>query len=238
MKEYVFDGNSHFFREMIAFSLPFIGLLALARFTDLKDQVKHVVSRHNVLSRGLKLPSEEIPNIVIPDKNAILGNVVCSTLVNSQRFALEAQTGKPISTLRYVDVDLVSPEVGKRVYKPIPQEALPPIAIVTLGSAYERVKDKMEVKWQADPRSWPPLLQYFRHCRNAAFHGNIFDIHPGRRGQSAIDISSPPAWRSSIMPDDASMNKKRLIGDWLDLGDVPILLGDLDEFLRMSGVIP
>jgi hypothetical protein len=238
MKQYVFDGNSHFFREMIAFSLPFIGLLALARFTDLKAQVKSLVNRANVLSRGLKLPSEEIANIVIPDKNAILGNVVSSTLVNSQHFAIEAQTGKPVSALRYVDVDLVSPEPGKRVYKPIPQEALPPIAIVTIGSAYERVKDKIEVKWGADPRSWPPLLQYFRHCRNAAFHGNVFDIHPSKKGQSAIDISSPPAWQSSIMPDDASMNKKRLIGDWLDLGDVPILLGDVDELLRVSGVRP
>jgi len=40
------------------------------------------------------------------------------------------------------------------------------------------------------------------------------------------------------MPDEASMNKKRLIGDWLDLGDVPILLGDVDELLKVSGVNP
>ena len=237
MKQYVFDSSSHFFREIIAFSLPFIGLLALARFTDLKTQVKRLVARANVLSRGLKLPSEKIANIVIPDKNAILGNVVSSTLVNSQRFAIEAQAGKPISAVRYVDMDLVSPEPGKRVLKPIPPVALPPIAIVTIGSAYERVKDNIEAKWGVDSHLWPPLLQYFRHCRNAAFHGNVFDIRP-YKGQPAIDTSSPPMWRSSIMPDDASMNKKRLIGDWLDLGDVPILLGDVDELLRVSGVNP
>ena len=237
MKQYVFDANSHFFREIIAFSLPFIGILALARFADLKAQIKSLVNRANVLSRGLGLPSERIANIVIPDKNAILGNVVSSTLVNSQHFATEAQTGKAISALRYVDMDLVSPEPGERVHKPIPQEALPPIAVVTIGSAYERVKDKIEAKWGADPHLWPPLLQYFRHCRNAAFHGNVFYIHP-HKGHSAIDVSSPPAWRSSIMPDDASMNKRRLIGDWLDLGDVPILLGDVDELLIVSGLSP
>jgi len=238
MKQYVFDSSSHFFREVIAFSLPFIGLLALARFPDLKAQVKSLVARHNVLLRGVALPSEVIANIVIPDNNAILGNIVSSTLVNCQRFAIEAQAGKPISAVCYVDMDLVSPEPGKRVRKPIPRETLPPIAIVTIGSAYERVKDKIEVKWGADPHLWPTLLQYFRHCRNAAFHGNVFNIRPTKKGWPAIDTSSPPVWRSSIMPDEASMNKKRLIGDWLDLGDVPILLGDVDELLKVSGVNP
>jgi hypothetical protein len=238
MKQYVFDSSSHFFREIIAFSLPFIGLLALVRFTDLKAQVKSLVTRHNVLLRGVALPSEVIANIVIPDNNAILGNIVSSTLVNSQRFAVEAQEGKHISAICYVDVDLVSPEPGKRVLKPIPPAALPPIAIITIGSAYERVKDNIEAKWGVDSHLWPPLLQYFRHCRNAAFHGNVFNIRPTKKGRPAIDTSSPPVWRSSIMPDEASMNKKRLIGEWLDLGDVPILLGDVDELLRVSGVNP
>jgi len=237
MKQYVFDSNSHFFGEIITFSLPFVGLLALARFADLKAQIGSLVNRVNVLSRGLKLPRGRIAKIAIPDKNAILGKVVSSTLINSQRFALEAQEGKPISAVHYVDMDLVSPEPGKRVLKPIPPEALPPIAIVTIGSAYERVKDPIEAKWGVDPHLWPPLLQYFRHCRNAAFHGNIFDARP-YRGNPAIDTSSPPFWRSSIMPDDASMNKKHLIGDWLDMGDVPILLGDVDECLKVSGVNP
>jgi len=237
MKQYVFDSNSHFFGEIIAFSLPLIGLLALARFTDLKAQVKLLVARANVLSGGLKLPSGKIANIVIPDKNAVLGNIVNSTLINSQRFAMEAQGGKLISAVHYVDMDLVSPEPGRRVLKPIPPEALRPIAIVTIGSAYERVKDNIEAKWDVDSHSWPPLLQYFRHCRNAAFHGNVFDIRPFK-GQSAIDTSSPPMWRSSVMPNDASMNNRRLIGDWLGPGDVPILLGDVDELLRGSGVNP
>jgi hypothetical protein len=237
MKPCVFDANSHFFREIVAFSLPFIGFLALVRFPELKAQVKSVVARYSVLRRGVTLPSEVIANIVIPDKNAILGNIISPTLVDCQRFVREVQEGKPISAVCYVDMDIVSPEPGKRILKPFPREALHPIATVTIGSAYERVKDKIEVKWGSDLHLWPTLLQYFRHCRNAAFHGNVFDIHR-YKGRSAIDASSPPAWRSSIMPDDASMIKKRLIGDWLDLGDVPILLGDVDDLLRVNGVNP
>jgi hypothetical protein len=159
-------------------------------------------------------------------------------LVHSQHLAIEVQKGQPISAIQYADVDLVSPEAGIRVRKPIPQEALPPIAIVTIGSAYERVKDKIEVKWGTETQLLPPLLQYFRHCRNAAFHGNVFNIRSHKKGQQAVNTSSPPVWRSSIMPDDISMNRKRLIGDWFDLGDVPILLGDVDESLRVSGVNP
>jgi hypothetical protein len=84
-------------------------------------------------------------------------------------------------------------------------------------------------------RPTTPLIAY--HCRNAAFHGNKFLVQ-SYRGRPGIDSSHPPSWRSSIMPDDATMNAKTLIGDWLGLGDVPILLGDVDELLKRNGVHP
>ena len=160
--------------------------------------------------------------------------MVSSTLIKSQRFASEVQEGRPISTISYVGMDLVSPESGQRVWKPIPPVALSPIAQVAIGSAYERVKDDIETKWGTDLRSWPPLLQYFRHCRNAAFHRNCFNVcqHGSRPG---IDPPALPSWRSSVMKDDATMNKRQLIGDWLDIGDVPILLGDVRELLKRVG---
>ena len=237
MRQYDFESGSHFFEEIITFSLPLIGLLALTRFPEVKNQVAKLVARVNVQAKSLNLPSGRIANIVIPDRNAVLGKVVSSTLTNSQRFTSEVQEGGPISTISYVDIDLVSPEPGRRVKKPIPLVALPPIAQVTIGSAYERVKDSIETKWGADPHSWPPILQYFRHCRNAALHGNHFNVRPyGSR--PGIDPSAPPSWRSSMMPDDATMDTRQLIGDWLDIGDVPILLGDVHELLKTSGVSP
>jgi len=237
MRQYDFESDSRFFEEIITFSLPLLGLLALTRFPEVKNQVKELVACINALRKGLKLPSGSIANIVIPDKNAVLGKVVSSTLINSQRFASEVQEGRPISTISYVDMDLVSPEPGQRVKKPIPSSVLPPIAQVTIGSAYERVKDSIETKWKGNPLLWPPLLQYFRHCRNAAFHGNHFTVNP-YHSRPGINPSAPPSWRSSMMPDDATMNTRQLIGDWLDIGDVPILLGDVHQLLKTSGASP
>ena len=35
---------------------------------------------------------------------------------------------------------------------------------------------------------------------------------------------------------DATMNARNLMGDWLELGDVPNLLGDIDEMLKSQGI--
>ena len=74
------------------------------------------------------------------------------------------------------------------------------------------------------------------HCRNAAFHRNQFAI-VDYRGRPGINPDSPPVWRSSIMPDDSTMNAKELMGEWLSLGDIPILLGDVEETLSANGVL-
>jgi hypothetical protein len=229
MREYDFNSSSHFFEDIFTFSLPRLGCIALARFPELKSQVRQLVTRCNVSGRGFRLPSRSIPNIVIPDKNVVPGKVVSSTLLNQQ--------GSPIPTISYADGDLVSSLPGGRVTKPFPSAVLPPIAQVTIGSAYERVKDRIKNEWRADPHLWPPILQYFHHCRNAAFHGNHFDVRRYQR-RPGIDSSAPPSWRSSVMLDDDSMNTRQLMGDWLDIGDVPILLGDVSDVLKASGISP
>ncbi|MFQ5879360.1 MAG: hypothetical protein ACE5IZ_04185 [Dehalococcoidia bacterium] len=221
----------------MTFSLPLIALLGFVRFPDLKKQIQELVTRYNVASKGIKLPKRTLPNIVIPNLGAVPGNVVSCTLLNCQSFANNVLQGRQVTKISYVDEDLVTPMSGRRVKKPLPPLVLWPTAQVTLGSAYERMKDPIELRLGQDPRQWPPLLQYFRHCRNAAFHGNQFDVR-AYKGRPAIDPSAPPVWRGSVMPDDATMNARHLIGDWLDVGDVPILLGDVDELLNQSGVSP
>jgi hypothetical protein len=159
-------------------------------------------------------------------------------MLNCQVFASEIQTGLPISTVTWVDEDTISSESGKRTETLMEVETtLAPVALVTIGAAYERVKDSIEATWKEDPLMWPSELQYFRHCRNAAFHGNHFLVLPYRGGPT-IDPENPPTWRSSKMPDTETMNTKTLIGDWLGLGDVPILLGDIDELLRGFRIRP
>ena len=237
MKQYDYRPGDRFFDEILTFSMPFIALIALARFPELKTQIQLLVARANLILRGMRFPPETISNIVIPDKNAIIGKVVSSTLLGSQNLASEVQNARPISVISYVDEDLVTPEPGRRVVKPLPPVTLPPIAQVTIGAAHERAKSEIEARWGPVTSKWPPLLQYLRHCRNAAFHANHFDVRPFH-GQPAIDPANPPTWRGSIMPDDATMNTKSLIGDWLDLGDVPILLGDVEELLGTSRISP
>lgn len=80
-------------------------------------------------------------------------------------------------------------------------------------------------------------MQYFRHVRNAAAHGNRFDVR-SYQGRAAIDASNRPVWRSSVMQDDGSMDDRLLMGDWWDVGDVPIFLGDAEVFLRSVGIAP
>ena len=221
----------------MTFSLPLIALLGFARFPDLKKQIQELVTRYNVASKGIKLPKRTLPNIVIPDPIAVQGNVVSCTLLNCQSFADNVLQGVQVTKISYVNEDQVKSMTGPRVKKPLPSRVLWPTAQVTLGSAYEQIKDRIVLRLGQDPHQWPPLLQYFRHCRNAAFHSNQFDVR-AHKGPPSIDPSAPPVWRNSVMPDDPTMNEKRLIGDWLDVGDVPILLGDVDELLNRSGKSP
>jgi hypothetical protein len=145
MKQFNFDASSHFFAEILTFSIPLIGFIGVIRFPELKAQIDYLITRYNLRRQGVPMPAETIPNIVIPDNLAVIGQVVTSTLISSQRFASEMQEGHPVSTLSWVDADLVSPKPGKLVETPFPLEtALAPIGQVTVGAAFERVKDVVE----------------------------------------------------------------------------------------------
>ena len=201
MSEYKFDSQSYFFEEIRTFSIPLAGLMALVRFPELKAQVDYLISRFNVRNQGIITPRETVPNIVIPDMFTIVGNVVTSTLMGCQAMAGEIQAGIPISSITWVDQALLSREDGVLNETPMEVEKiLAPIAEVTLGAAFERVKDAIETNWSNNHLKWPSELQYFRHCRNAASHGNRFLVR-SHNGVPGIDPSNPPTWRSSVMPD-------------------------------------
>jgi hypothetical protein len=238
MSEFTFDSESYFFEEIRTFSIPFVGLVAVVRFPELKAQVDYLISRYKLQQQRISMPDEVIPNIVIPDMFTVTGNVVTSTLMGCQAIASDIQNGEAVRSVRWVDEALLSREDGVLIETPMEVEKqLAPTAQVTLGAAFERVKDAIEGEWGNNPSTWPSELQYFRHCRNAAYHGNrflIFSYH----GIPGIDPSNPPTWRSSIMSDASTMNGRGLIGDWLSIGDIPVLLGDVETILRQNGVTP
>lgn len=237
MTEYRFHRAGYVFDEIVSFSIPLVGMTALARFPELKRQIDDLVSLANVAKSDIWTPGQTIPNIVIPDNTTVLGKVVDCTLIETQAFAADIQAGKPIMSLVYVDENLLA--TGTKVLRqyPTPDSILPAVARTTLGSAYETVKGALASSLGGSQRNWPPLLQYFRHCRNAAFHGNRFNVRP-YRDTPAIDPAKPPTWRDSIMPDDATMNTYDLIGGFIEAGDVPILLADVSAELLSRGIAP
>lgn len=237
MAQYDFDSSKYFFAEIVTFSMTLVGFQGIFSFDRAKKELNSLVTFIEGRRKGLALPRHTVSNVVIPDLNEVLGQIVTCTLVDSQHFAVSIQTGGPVTKLSYADQGLVTPMEGRRVEIKIPEAVLPLVAQVTVGSAFEQVSERFEKRWTKDTWKWPPLLQYFRHIRNAAFHGNSFEVR-SYRGKPGIDASNPPTWRSSVMPDDNSMNGQKFMGGWWKPGDVPIFLGEVGEFLRTSGIRP
>ncbi len=116
----------------------------------------------------------------------------------------------------------------------VPPEIWNTVAQVCLGSAYERISGRVKDRYRADPWSWPPELQYFRHIRNGCFHNNRFNLRPTYKHKTAIDSANPPRWRTSVLTDDESVAGKRVLGSYLYSGDVPILLADMAQVFKSS----
>jgi len=74
-----------------------------------------------------------------------------------------------------------------------------------IGTAFEVNKEHIQNKLGSNPQRWPTELQFFRHCRNACFHGNKFNISTQKPN---IDTLSPPSWRTFSIP-DLSLNGTR-----------------------------
>lgn len=114
--------------------------------------------------------------------------------------------------------------------------AKPMISVMTslscylVGGAYERVSDRIKTKFGPDPVQWPPELQFFRHLRNASFHGNQFDIRP-YKGQPQIDPNNPPLWHTYTMPSDSKMNGTQAMDGFFRIPHVLPLLHDLSKLL-------
>ena len=160
--------------------------------------------------------------------------------MNAKELTVALQNSDPLPTIRYVDTGEVVPDIepsDELTVHPMPPEVLTLTAQVTVASAYEGVSNRIKAIWRSNPHVWPPLLQYFRHVRNAAAHRNVFRLR-SYKGVPAIDPAHPPKWRTSVIPDDSSINGLTLIGDWWDMGDAPVFLGDVDSLLRSSGINP
>ena len=222
-----FHNRHHFFDQTLAFAVVLTGAYSVIRSVQLKA----------MLDARNKGQDPGFGGLIVG------GQVAGSILVNLLEIAESIQLKKLVSRIQFEENLFPTsgaqyPAEGELPFGPVLESA----ARVCLGSAYESVLPSLRRTFGADFGKWPPVLQYFRHLRNAASHGNHFDIRPRRKvrgkSQPAIDPKNPPTWRTSVMPDDASMQGKLLFHEFLRPGDVPVLLCDIDLFLLGKGLAP
>lgn len=238
--EYVVDSSHPFFREILVHYLAFLGFAAIVNLGRSRVKVRQL---EDMLNREQRLPTQFTFPLDFPPHVRGAGRVADSVLLNAQDLAVAIQDGTPIPPIRYEDAEPTAPISKARskqsysLHRKNPPGYLYQAAQVSLGSAYESVKDKIERAYGRDPVRWPKVMEYFRHIRNGCFHNNMFNIRPPQRRTTAIDANNPPSWRTSVMPSDATMNTRGVLGDFLDVGDCPILLGDVAKQLQSDGVV-
>ena len=233
--EYHFDAPHPFFGSILVYTLAVLGFNALWNLKRVQEQLTDF---QTMINRTGRLPSLTVTLHMAKEAEGT-GIAANSVLKNPQEIATAIQESQPLPPIIYADL----PPTGTLQTDPSYQLMLVPPTVMTLaaqvavGSAYESVKDKIEKAYGRNPQEWPKAVEYFRHLRNAAFHGNKFNITPPRGRLTAIDPANPSRWRNSVMPDDNSMNSHHFVEDFILAGDCPILLGDVSDQLKADAVI-
>lgn len=236
--EYIIDGTHPFFREILVHYSAVLGFAAMINLGRSRDAVKQL---EGIVNRERRIPNNFTFPLDMPPVVRGAGFVCDSVLLNAQAIIEAIQGSAPI-VIRYEDADPTAPAVSSSIPQPYSLHVKSPpglhylAAQVSVGSAYESVKDNIERAYGCDPVSWPKVIEYFRHVRNGCFHHNSFSVRPHRGKSTAIDPANPPQWRSSTMTDDAFMNTRDVFGDFLEVGDCPILLGDVAKRMQDDGV--
>ena len=105
------------------------------------------------------------------------------------------------------------------------------VASVCIGAGYQSILGSLKSRFE-EILEWPPEVQYLRHLRHAASHGNKFRINNLRGGEPGINPKQPPKWRTSKMKSVNDMEGKQLFDEFLLPGDIPVLLSDIRHLLR------
>lgn len=77
-----------------------------------------------------------------------------------------------------------------------------------------------------------PMIQFFRHVRNAASHGNRFSIAPDLIDTATNTLKKPAEWRGTkILPD---LDHTPLIPDFMEMADPIWLVSDVSTLLKST----
>lgn len=97
---------------------------------------------------------------------------------------------------------------------------------ILLGSAYETLKSDKRYNRIAPH----PTVQFLRHLRNAAFHGNRFNIKGSEVDSNTNELKKQARWRSlEITP---ALQGTQPFFDLIEIGDTLKLLSDLSVLLK------
>ena len=156
---------------------------------------------------------------------------MCGSILKAFKVAQTVKMGREVNRVAFEEDSFNDPHEAVTPsgddaggYRPDVGDYMKDVARVCVGSAYQSIERSL--KNSGAILTWPPKLQYLRHLRNAAFHGNEFKIN--KRG---IDPDRPPRWRTSVMPAVDVMAGKQLFNEFLRPGDIPVLLSDIRQLL-------
>lgn len=98
-------------------------------------------------------------------------------------------------------------------------------ARILIVACYESLKDILEEDKKWSKIQQVPLMNIFRHVRNAATHDNHFNI----RGVKDLR-ELPLTWRGKII--NSNTIGKELFFEWFSLGDIEYFLEDISKEIR------
>jgi hypothetical protein len=100
---------------------------------------------------------------------------------------------------------------------------------MTFGSFFEQHVSWIRTTYGRDTSQWPPLLNFSRVIRNAAFHRGILSFDS--------EVAPPVSWRGITL--GRSQNGQRILGPTkIELPDMILLLFDLSAELDRLGAPP
>ena len=233
-KWYSVDGSHPFFDEVLQFNVSAISLQALLVSSIIRKASGDVAGNADPERITGQLPLVEVPDLRL-EMSLLEENCPDRCVVNTESTVdyVMGATSRPAQLIfalwpsggDFPDVSAIKDKLETHI-----GQSLETIVCYLIGGAFERYNEHFKTKFGKDQSTWPPEVQFFRHLRNACFHGNTFNMWRWR-GSDQIDPANPPKWHIYTMPEDRAMNGKKAINGFFRIPHVLPLLHDMGKFV-------
>ena len=223
LNEFEFLRGELFFQQALTFSLAATGFHAIL-------DPESLVDRHEkYLFTGIEgLALEGTRRYTLG--GLIIEGKVCGSILKALEVAEAVKGQREVNRVAFEEDSFSDPhetvppfDDNAGSYRRDINDYMKDVASVCIVGAFELIKDRLK-KGYGNVLEWPPDLQYLRHLRNGASHGNKFTMNKPK-----IDQCRPPSWRTSVMISSDAMEGKQLFNNFLRPGDIPVLLSDIQK---------